>query len=711
MTRFAGLVSRLFRRDGKSGSADPRIQQATQLVSAGQADRAEHICRRILSAEPRNAGAHELLGRIAADRRHGDVAIRHYSAAISIAPRQAGLRAGLGRAYFVAGRLPEAMRSLEQALALDPKDAVAQENLGNCYRHLGRLSEAAACYRKAVAANPQDPTAWISLVDALTDLGDPDAAVKAGRKAVAAGESPAGLRFSLARAHYRAGEYEEALQVLQRIAPGEGDGARLAHEIGAALAALGRSDDAIARFREAIAKRPDFALAHNSLAAELLSQSDLDGAIASFRKALSLKADFAARVHSNLLLTMNYQTATTQKQLYDESLRFDLRHARKLARGARTFENVRDPEKVLNIAYVSPDFREHSVAFFTRRLVGAHDREKVRVWCYADVRKPDAVTRSFEKGADQWLSVTGMTDEDLAARIRADGIDVLVDLAGHTSDNRLLVFARCPAPVQVTWLGYPNTTGMRAMDYRLTDAIADPPGDSDRLHTEKLVRLAHGFLCYQPDDRSPGVSPPPFRRNGHVTFGTFNTTRKVTPEVVRAWAGILRGVPDARLLVKSGTLDDPKTRAGLVQAFAGHGIGAERLELRGFVADEREHLALYSGIDVGLDPFPYNGTTTTCDALWMGVPVVVLQGDRHAGRVGASLMHQVGLTELVARDSEGYVALARALAGDREKLAALRGSLRERVRQSPLMDLTAFAHALEQAYREMWVAWCRGYRP
>ena len=547
-------------------------------------------------------------------------------------------------------------------------------------------------------------------VDALTDRGELDAAIRAGRKAVRAAKDAPEAKFSLARALYRAGEYGEALEVLQSIVPERANAARLDHEIGASLAGLGRTDEAIARFREAIAKRPDFALAHNSLGAELLSQGDLDGAIAGFRKALALHPDFAPRVHSNLLLTMNYPAATTQKQIYEESLQFDARHARKFARAARPLANARDPDRILRVGYVSPDFREHSVAFFTRELIGAHDREKVDVYCYADVKRPDAVTRLFERQADHWLSVTGMTDEDLARRIREDGIDILVDLAGHTSDNRLLVFARKPAPVQVTWLGYPNTTGMRAMGYRLTDAVADPPGESDRLHSEKLVRLAHGFLCYQPDERSPDVSPLPCLRNGHVTFGTFNTTRKVTAEVVAVWAQILQAIPGARLLIKSATLDDGKTKAGLLQMFAAQGIGQDRLDLLGYVADEQKHLKLYSGIDIGLDPFPYNGTTTTCDALWMGVPVIVLHGNRHAGRVGASILNQVGLPELVARDREEYVALACSLAADAEKLATLRSSLRSRMRQSPLMDLRLFTATLEQAYRDLWKEWC-GQRP
>jgi predicted O-linked N-acetylglucosamine transferase (SPINDLY family) len=396
----------------------------------------------------------------------------------------------------------------------------------------------------------------------------------------------------------------------------------------------------------------------------------------------------------------------TQKRLYQESLQFDLRQARRLLKQPPVFGNTRDRQRVLRVGYVSPDFREHSVAHFTRKLIGSHNREKVEVTCYADVMKPDGFTREFEAQADHWLSLVGMDDEAVAERIRQDGIDILVDLAGHTSDNRLLVFARRPAPVQVTWLGYPNTTGMRAMDYRLTDAVADPPGEADKTHTEKLIRLEHGFLCYQTDEPVPEVAPPPCLQQGHVTFGSFNTTKKVTADVIRVWSQILKAVPGARLLLKSESLQDEAARARLRKAFGERGVAEDRLELHGGFPGRDEHMGLYSTVDVGLDPFPYNGTTTTCEALWMGLPVVCLRGDRHAGRVGASIMHRIGLDELVAGSKDDYAALAQALAADTGRLAELRSGMRARMRASPLMDVRLFAETLESAYRQMWITWC-----
>jgi predicted O-linked N-acetylglucosamine transferase (SPINDLY family) len=707
MRAFTGLFSRFGPRRApqKTEPDDPRIRQALQRLQAGQPDKAEQACRQVLAVDPRNIEAHQLLARIALERGRSDLAIRLYSAAIAIAPQDPGLRQGLGGAYHAAGRLADAIRCLHEALALDPKAASAHINLGNCHTQLGQLAEAAASYRSAIASDPGDTAGYVSLANVLRQLGQADEAVKVARKALRIDADLPAAHLALAMALLQLDKWEESVAILEKLKARRPDDPEICHELGLALSKLGRTDEALANFREAVTRKPDFALAHNSLGAELLTRNDLEGAIACFRKVLALKPDFA-RVHSNLLLAMNYQAGSTQKKIYEKSLQFDERQARRLLRNAPAPDNQRDRDKVLRVGYVSPDFREHSVGHFTRKLIGAHNREKVEVYCYAEVRKPDDFTRHFRAQADQWLSTVGMPDSDLAERIREDGIDVLVDLAGHTSDNRLLTFARKPAPVQVTWLGYPNTTGMRAMDYRLTDAVADPVGEADRLHTEKLVRLEHGFLCYQSDDRDPQVVPPPCLKTGHVTFGTFNTTKKISADAMRIWARILEAIPGARLLLKSESLKDEVTKSVLLKALVQHGIAAERLDLRASIDDRAGHMGLYNEIDIAVDTFPYNGTTTTCEALWMGVPVLALRGDRHAGRVSASILHYAGMPELIAETKEQYVAMAQSLAGDRDRLASLRSSLRPRMSQSPLMDVDGFTETLENVYREMWIRWC-----
>ena len=308
--------------------------------------------------------------------------------------------------------------------------------------------------------------------------------------------------------------------------------------------------------------------------------------------------------------------------------------------------------------------------------------------------------------ADHYVPIYNLPDEHAAAQIREHGIDILVDLSGHTSGNRMMLFARKPAPVQLTWLGYPATTGLPTIDGRITDAVADPPGDADRLHTERLIRLDGGFLCYRPYDKAGAVAPLPARGAGHVTFGSFNNRAKLSPRTIALWAEIMGQVPDARLLLKATQFKDAGTRERCREAFVAAGVAGERIEILAPLPDAGEHLALYGRVDIALDPLVYNGTTTTCEALWMGVPVVTLRGDRHAARVGASILTTTGLASLIAETPDRYVAIATRLAGDLDALAQLRAGMRERLRKSPLCDAAGFARAMERAYREAWQRWC-----
>jgi len=351
----------------------------------------------------------------------------------------------------------------------------------------------------------------------------------------------------------------------------------------------------------------------------------------------------------------------------------------------------------------------HSVGYFAQALFAHHDRDAIEVFAYEDVRRPDAMTKWFRERSAGWRSLRGLSDADAAARIYDDGIDILVDLAGHTAGNRLLAFAPRPAPVQVTYLGYPNTTGLPAMDYRLCDATTDPAGDDG--YVEELVRLPHGFLCYAPPPAAPAVAPAPVLSGAPPTFGSFNDLAKMNDEVVALWARLLHAVDGARLYLKTKALFDADARADLRRRFAAHGVDGERLELSGWVADLPSHLAEYARVDVALDTFPYCGTTTTCEALWMGVPVVTLAGARHAGRVGVSINERLALAEMVAPTAGEYVDTACALIADHERLRALRGGLRSRMRGSPLCDGAAFTRSLEAAYRDMWRSACRRYGP
>jgi predicted O-linked N-acetylglucosamine transferase (SPINDLY family) len=328
------------------------------------------------------------------------------------------------------------------------------------------------------------------------------------------------------------------------------------------------------------------------------------------------------------------------------------------------------------------------------------------VFCYAEVRRPDTVTAHLQGLADHWLVTVGLSDDELAERIRTDGLDILVDLAGHTADNRLRVFARKPAPVQATWLGYPNTTGLEAIDYRLVDAVTDPAGEADAWASETLVRLEGGFHCYGGLKGAPEPGVPPCLAAGTVTFGSFNNPVKISAATLDVWARLLSRLPQARLLLKGKPFSDPGTRALFLARLGKRGIAAERVELMAWLPGAAAHVEMYHQVDIALDPFPYNGTTTTCEALWMGVPVVTLRGDRHAGRVGASLLSQIGLPDLIANSVEEYVEIVVALASDPARLMDLRRSLRPRIAASPLCDERAFARKMEAAFRTMWQHWC-----
>ena len=562
-------------------------------------------------------------------------------------------------------------RENRQLLASQPDNPTAHFNLGVVALRRGQFEQAISHVTRAAEIDPRQPAYFTLLGVAHGALNNPAEGIRCFRKVLE-------LDPGNADAHHGLGEY---------------------------LMIQGNWTEAATHYRQDIAANPTRIDAHLNLGNVLAMQNEPEQAAASFRQVLAIDPGHAD-AHSNLLLTCNYLQQQQTDSLYRESVRYDEQHARRLLPPDLSFDNQRDVDKVLKIGYVSPDFRSHSVAHFIIRLLGSHDRNRFEIFCYASVAQPDGVTEILHKQADHWRSIAGIPDDAVAEQIRRDGIDILVDLAGHTSGNRLPVFARKPAPVQVTWLGYPATTGLSAMDYRLTDAIADPPGEADELHTEKLVRLTDGFLCYQTDIEMSQQTSPPCIDRGYVTFGNFNTYTKTSPETLRTWAQVMARLPDARLVLKSRALSDPGTRERCTALFAEHGVAAERLDMLDWVLSRQAHLDTYAGIDIALDPFPYNGTTTTFEALHMGVPVMTLRGNQHAGRVGSSIMQHAGLAELIAESPDEYIDKVVALAQDPQRLAGYRQSLPEQIKGSVLTDVGRFTQSLENAYRDMWQNWC-----
>lgn len=414
----------------------------------------------------------------------------------------------------------------------------------------------------------------------------------------------------------------------------------------------------------------------------------------------------AAAEDSARLCRLNYDPAQSAAAIHAAHVAWAERFAAPLYPEAASFPNDPRPDRPLRIGYVSGDLRRHPVALFVEPILRAHDRDGFQVYCYANSDETDDLNQHLRSLVPQWRDIAGLSDAALADQIRADAIDILVDLSGHTARNRLLVFARKPAPVQATMIGYVASTGLATMDYRLTDGICDPMEASDPFFTETLYRLPDGFNCYAPPKGLPDPGPLPLAQAGHVTFGSFNNLDKASPAVLDLWARILVALPDARLILKTKSLSEPTVQDSVMTAFQRHGVAPDRVELIEWTATLREHFEVYRRIDIALDPFPYNGTTTTCEALAMGVPVIAMIGDRHAARVSYSILARLGLAGLAAETADEYLVRAVVLAGRPDMIGNLRGVLRRLLYGSRITDATAYTAGLEAAYRAMWQRWC-----
>jgi predicted O-linked N-acetylglucosamine transferase (SPINDLY family) len=472
--------------------------------------------------------------------------------------------------------------------------------------------------------------------------------------------------------------------------------------LGLALKKMNRLDEAVEAFRRAIGVNFNSSEAHNNLGNALKNKGRLDEAIAAYRQAVALNPGNAL-MDSNLLCTLVFHPGYNAEAIARENRRWARERAEPLRRLIRAHGNVRNADRQLKIGYVSPDFRHHVVARNIMPLFDEHDRERFEILCYSCVPVNDGMTRQFREKADVWRDIAGLSDERAAEQIREDRIDILVDLALHMGDNRLLIFARKPAPVQVTFAGYPGSTGLETIDYRLTDPYLDPPGLFDEFYSEKSYRLKHSFWCLDPLGDEVAVGALPAQANGYVTYGCLNNLCKINEPLLRLWARVLKAVDRSRLMLLCPEGDH---RQGLLSVMHREGVDPDRIEML-MHRPRVQYLEYYNRIDVGLDSFPYNGHSTSLDSFWMGVPVVTLVGKTVVGRAGLSQLTNLGLTELIAQTPDEYVRLASELAGDLPRLAELRRTLRARMEASPLMDSVGFTRDIEAAYRQMWRIWCQ----
>ena len=578
-------------------------------------------------------------------------ALDAFVAALSREPAQADAGTNIGLVLLSAGARLDAVATLERLIAAFPANLELRREYGAALARRRRLAEAERVFRDVLARDPHHTRAGYELGGALCDLN-------------------------------RWADAEATFSTCIRLEPQR---AELYQARGVTRSHLNRFAESIFDQEAALRLNPDYAQAWLSLGAALMHAGRIDDACEAYRRSLSIQPD-KHDVHGNLCFALSYLPGATQAEIRREHIAWGERHAPSVL----TRPLGREPDGILRIGFVSPDLRTHSVAYFLLPLLDGLDRAKIRIHCYADNVYEDRVTERLRRASDGWRDIWGIDDDTAAAAIAADRLDVLIDLAGHTSKNRLRLFARRPAPVQMTWLGYPETTGMADIDFKIADAIVAPEALGD-IWRERPLRLPLGFHCFEASAEAPAVSSPPCMRNGYITFGSFNNLAKINPGVVALWGSVLAAVPGSRLILKNRQLADPAIRDKYRAMFAVAGLGAARVILDSAQDDMAAHLGRYADIDVALDPFPYSGTTTTAEALWQGVPVVTLIGETAASRVSASLLSQIGLEALIADDADRYVAIAITLAADIHHLCALRENMRKRMRNSPLGDAKIFA--------------------
>ena len=710
------------------------FQRAVAQHRDGHLREALEACREALAAQPDHLGSLALGGATALQLGDYDEGIAFLRTAAALAPDDFDIHYNLGFAYGAAERLDEAQAAYQRAADIRPGFAQPHVNLGFLQHRGGHLDDAVASFRTAIEMEPHHVEALNNLGAVLEVQGLLDEAVTIFEQASKLRPDAARLHYNFGRVAMRTGRIADAVEAFRRAVERQpdftaahnnlGNALRMAgdldpaveafghalelepdhaethNNLGALLREMGQPEAALTHLRRAVEIRPDYAQAHNNLGGVFHEFGEWDEATASYRRALEIDPDFVD-AYGNLLFVANYHPDLPAEEIFAEYRRWDDLYARPLAPPAVSHGNARDPERRLRVGYVSPDFRAHACLLFFEPLLAGHHAAAVETFAYAEVDRPDRETEKLKGLFDHWCDTFALSDEALAEAIRADGIDILVELAGHTRGNRLLTFARKPAPVQVSWLGYAYTTGLSAMDYFLADEDF-VPADADRLFSEEVWRLPRSAFAFRPPAGAPSVGPLPAAANGSVTFGYFSRPVRVNHRVVATWADILHAVPGSRLVLNNKPFTDPAMHETLLSRFAVHGIGGERLT----VMSESPPWATYNTIDIALDPFPHNAGTTTFEALWMGVPVMTLAARPSVGRLGATILNKLDLGDWVAHSEAEYVERAAAAARDPEGLAALRAGMRERMRTSPLMDEAGFAGDVEGAYREMWRRWC-----
>ena len=634
------------------------------LNGLGQLEHAQASYRRALEIKPDLAEAIYNLGNVLKDLGQFQEAAEYYRRVLGIKPDYVKAYLGLGLVQKDLELFVDAGESFLRALEIEPGLAEAHNNLGNVLSDLGRFSEAAGCIRQALEIEPDFAVAHNNLGNVLRDLGQFNEAAESYRQALE-------LKSDFAEAH---------------------------SNLGNTLRDLGHFQEAAASYRRALQIKPDFSMAHSNLGNVLRDFGLIDEAVASYRRAMEIKPDYA-EANSNLLFALHNIRHEPSYHL-EQARQFGRRVTGKVGARFLSWNCTPRPER-LRVGLVSGDLWKHPVGFFLEGLLTHIDQQRIELFAYPTQHKEDDLTARIRPCFSAWKPLAGKNDEAAAHLIHGDGVHVLFDLSGHTAHNRLPVFAWKPAPVQVTWLGFPTTTGVAEMDYVLGDPHAIP-AEFDNHFSETVWRMPESYLCLTVPAAPLEVAPLPAISAGYVTFGCFNNLTKLSDATVVVWARILKSVPNSRLLLKTSQLKDSDVCEKTRQRFAFCGIEPDRLILSATQLSAEDHLAMYNKVDIALDTFPYPGVTTSVEALWMGVPVLSLRGDRFLSRTAGSIAHNAGLPDWVAADEDDYVDKAVAFTSNLESLAALRVGLRQQVLASPLFDAPRFARNFEDTLWGMW---------
>ncbi|MGA3067765.1 MAG: tetratricopeptide repeat protein [Tepidisphaeraceae bacterium] len=649
-------------------SADELFDSAYALHAAGDLAKAGEIYRRILVERPEDAEVLQLLGVLCLQRGEKKEAREFLERSLKIEPAAPDCHYHLGIMQADAGDHAGAARSFEAAVQLQPEFVEALGRWGVSLQAMGKWDEAIEVHQRAV----------IFRGDSLDDY------------------------LQLGNAQCGAGKLEEAAATFQKVLDLNPRSYAAAYSLGFVLRKIDCWDEAIAAYRQALEFKWGDVAASNNLAAALKDTGRLDEALECINQAIGGEPENAA-VASNRLFMLHFHPAYDAASLLEEHVQWNEKYAKSLAGEIRVHANDRSPGRRLRIGYVSADFRQHPVGLAIEPVLRNHDRRQFEIFCYSNSTTDDAVTRRIRGVADHWQVIAGMTDEKVADLIRENQIDILVDLSLHMALNRMLVFARKPAPVQVTYLGYPGTTGLGTMDYRLSDPWLDPPG-TDGFYTEKTIRLPRTYLCWKWAGGGEPVGELPAGERRQITFGSLNNFCKVTPVVLQTWGELLARLPDSRLLLRTPPGETARRARRILSDF---GVSEERVLVSGRLPWV-DYVQLCGQVDIGLDPFPYPGHTTSLDLMWMGAPVVTLSGPTAASRGGVSILQNLGLPELIAGSEREYISIAEKLAGDLGRLKEIRKSMRERIKGSALRDEKGFAGEIEGAFRQMWENWCAG---